>query len=56
MRECSFTVVLVLVQPLVAIVCEQLVLPKRRVDKAVYEGGGQVHASGVHLGAAASKP
>lgn len=55
-RECSFTVVLVLVQPFVAIICEQLVLPKRGVDKAVYEGRGQVHTSRVHLGTAASEP
>lgn len=56
MRVCSFTVVLVLVQPFVAIICEQLVLSKRCVDKAVYERRGQVHTSRVHLGATASKP
>lgn len=39
------TVVFVLVQPFVAIVCEQLVLSERRVDKAVDEGRGQVHTS-----------
>lgn len=48
--------VLVLVQPFVAIVCEQLVLSKRCVHEAIHEGGGQVHTSRVHLGAAASKP
>lgn len=52
----SLTMVLVLVQPFVAVVCEQLVLSKRCVDEAVHEGRGQVHASGIHLGAAASKP
>lgn len=51
----SFTVVLVLVQPFVAVVCEQLVLSEGCVDKAVHKGGGQVHTSGVHLGATASK-
>lgn len=50
------TVVLVLVQPFVAIVCEQLVLSKRCVNEAVHEGGGQIHTSRVHLGAAAAKP
>lgn len=49
------TVVLVLVQPLVAVLGEQLVLSERRVDEAVDEGGGEVHASGVHLRAAATE-
>lgn len=53
---CCFTVVLVLVQPFVAIICEQLVLSKGCVDKAVHERRGQVHTSGVHLGATASEP
>lgn len=53
---CSFTVVFVLVQPFVAVVCEQLVLPKRCVDKAIYKGRGQIHTSRVYLGATASKP
>lgn len=48
--------VLVLVQPFVAVVCEQLVLTEGGVDEAVHEGRGQVHTSGVHLGAAASEP
>lgn len=48
--------VLVLVQPFVAVVCEQLVLSKRSINEAVHEGRGQVHTSRVHLGAAASKP
>lgn len=48
--------VLVLVQPFVAVVCEQLVLSKRCINEAVHEGRGQVHTSRVHLGAAASKP
>lgn len=54
--QSSLTVVLVLVQPFVAVVCEQLVLSKRCVDEAVHEGRGQVHTSRVHLGAAATKP
>lgn len=52
----SFTMVFVLVQPFVAVVCEQLVLSKSCVNKAIHEGRGQVHASRVHLGATASKP
>lgn len=53
---CFFTVVFVLVQPFVAIICEQLILAKGRVDKAVHEGRGQIHTSRVHLGATASEP
>lgn len=48
--------VLVLVQPLVAVIGEQLVLSKRRVDKTIHKGRCQVHTSRVHLRAAASKP
>lgn len=55
-RRVFFTMVLVLVQPFVAIICEQLILPKRCIDKAVYEGRGQVHTSRVHLGTTASEP
>jgi len=49
-------VVLVLVQPFVAVVREQLVLTEGRVNEAVHEGRGQVHAGRVHLGAAAPEP
>lgn len=55
-RECSFTMVLVLVQPFVAVICEQLVLSKCCVDKAVYKGRCQVHTSRVHLRATTSEP
>lgn len=48
--------VLVLVQPLVAIISQQLVLAKGCVHKTIHKGGGQVHASRVHLRAAAPKP
>lgn len=53
---CSSTMIFVLVQPLVAIICEQLVLSEGCVDEAVHKGRGQVHTSRVHLGAAAAKP
>ena len=52
----DLTVVLVLVQPLVAVIREQLVLAEGGVDKAVDKGGGQVHTGRVHLGAAATEP
>lgn len=48
--------VLVLVQPLVAVIGEQLVLAEGGIDEAVDEGGGQVHAGRIHLGATAAKP
>lgn len=48
--------VLVLVQPLVAIICEKLVLSKCCVDKAIDKGRCQIHTSRVHLGATTSKP
>lgn len=54
--QSSLTMVLVLVQPFVAVVCEQLVLAKRCVNEAIHEGRGQIHTSRVHLGATASKP
>lgn len=54
--QSSLTMVLVLVQPFVAVVCEQLVLAKRCVNEAIHKGRGQIHTSRVHLGATASKP
>lgn len=52
----SHTVVLVLVQPLVAIICEEFILSKGCVHKAVHKRRSQVHPGRVHLGATASKP
>lgn len=36
--ECSLTMLLVFVQPLVPVLHQQLVLSKRRIDKAIDEG------------------
>lgn len=51
----SVTVVLVLVQPLVAVLSEQFVLSERRINKAIYERRGKVHTGRVHLRAAATE-
>lgn len=54
--QSSLTMVLVLVQPFVAVVCEQFVLAKCCVNEAIHKGRRQIHTSRVHLGATASKP
>lgn len=56
LRVFSHTVVLVLVQPLVAIICEEFILSKGCIHKAVHKRRSQVHPGRVHLGATASKP
>lgn len=43
------TVLLVLVEPLVAVLHEQLVLAKAGIDKAVHKAGCQVLSGRVHL-------
>ena len=48
--------VLVLIKPFVAIICQQLVLTKGCIHKAVHKRGGQVHTGRVHLRATAPKP
>ena len=50
-RGGHLTVLLVLEQPVLAVLHEQLVLAEARVDESVDEGGGEVLAGAVHVGA-----